>query len=273
MKIVDVTKTKIDNTDNQGTLQNINGNMIQLYHKNKDNSFDETKINEDYHNKSLDDKRNCNDQLNETTEMLLTDRSSDLENTDTTDGELSDDNRDNSSENSDDACSEGSEESDDDDRIDTLNDTMDSFESCARQWQTSAIKLGMSLPPSWKSCVTLSEGKVGIKIQRNKIQNSFSVKSISSNSFSFHSNLTLHSEDPMFEQKVAILEEVQNKQNKDIHSCDVCPREFTKANQLKLHMKTHTGAIKPFKCDDCSKRFKVSLEPTEPFSSFPEGNP
>merc|ERR550519_2537911 len=263
IKFTDVNNATIDNTDRQSDISG-RGKMMTSY----DDKVYPLDKNDDYDNESLDDKKIRNARLDETTEMLLTARSSDLEDTDTT-AEESSETWDNSSDNGEDACSEGGADSDDD-RIDALNDTMDSFESSARQWQTSAIKLGMAIfhkpATNWKSCVSLAEGKVGIKLQRNKIQDSFSVKKISSNSFSFHSNLTLHSEDPMFEQKVAVLEEVQNKQNKDIHSCDMCPREFTKANQLKLHMKTHTGAIKPFKCDDCSRRFFVSLDLTEPFS-------
>jgi len=217
----------------------------------------------------VSEKSQCNDvMVNESVEMLLSNRSSDVDDTDDSGDDSSGTGRD-SNETDDDSNNESDDETDDS-QIDALDETMDCLESTARQWQTSAIKLGMSMfdkpPASWKSCSSLSEGKIGIKLQRNKVQDSFSVKSISSNSFSFHSNLTLHSEDPMFEQKVAILEEVQNKQNKDIHSCDMCPREFAKANQLKMHLKTHTGAIKPYKCEDCCRTFKVNLGLTEPFS-------
>lgn len=209
------------------------------------------------------EKTKYNDIRRESTEMLLNNRSSD-----------SSDTREDSNETDEDSNDDSGEETDDSeiDALNNLYDTMDSLESTARQWQTSAIKLGMAIfdkpESSWKSCSSLDEeeGKIRIKLQRNKVLDSFSIKTISSNSFSFHSNLTAFSEDPMFEQKVAILEEYQNKQNKDIHSCDLCPREFTKANQLKMHLKTHTGAIKPYKCEDCCQRFKVNHQFLEPFS-------
>jgi len=250
------------------------------------------------------------EELNESTEVLST-RPSDVEDTDNVgkDSSFSEKDCNGTSDSSDcdhDSNSDSGEETDDS-WIDAWEDSLESLESRARQWQASALKLSFKIfdkpATSWKTSSSMPsevkstpteekvdpseekadpseekvdppkekvdppEEKVGLKFQKfSKVEELFSIRNLSTNSFKFHSNLTLHSEDPIFEQKIAVLQEIQEKPRFVIHSCDLCPRGFTKKNQLKIHMKTHTGAIKPFQCEDCCERFKVNLELTEPFT-------